>query len=191
MTPRLVTAALVFLAASCLCMRTYAQEDAVQRSFGGGTVRLDLAAADYRVTASPDDRIRVTPRTKADQVSTRITTNLFGTRATVRVAGPSDGFEADIQLPARVRVVVELAGGSLHVSGVEGSKDIAAGTGNIEIAIGNPEQYRRVTASVQNGELQASAFGESARGSGSMQWTGNGAYELRVRLDRGRVTLKN
>src|SRR5688572_19779153 len=81
-----------------------AQDDAVERSFRGDRVHLDLSAGHYRVTASPDNRIRVRPRTKTDQVSTRITLNLLETRATVRVAGPKDGIEADIELPARVAV---------------------------------------------------------------------------------------
>jgi hypothetical protein len=121
----LLVGVVVVVTASGICPSAFAQE-AAQRSFGGDAVQLDLSAGNYRVTASPDNRIRVTPRTKADQVSTRITVNLFGTRATVRVVGPKDGFDADIQLPARVSVAVELAGGSLHVSGVEGRKDITA-----------------------------------------------------------------
>ena len=76
----------------------------------------------YRVTASPDNRIRVTPRTKTHLVSTRIETNLLGSRATVRVIGPKDGFDADIQVPARVRVVVDQAGGSLQMIGIDGSR---------------------------------------------------------------------
>jgi hypothetical protein len=180
-----------FLVASAACANVLAQDDSVQRSFGGDAVRLDLSMGNYRITASPDNQIRVTPRTKTDQVSTRITVNVFGTRATVRVVGPKDGFDADIQLPSRVGVEVELVAGSLQLSGVEGSKDVAATTGNIEIAVGDRKHYRRVTASVQNGELTASAFDESARGVRSFEWTGKGPHDLRVRLEKGRLTLKN
>jgi hypothetical protein len=191
MIRKLATGAVVVLAASALSVYAFAQEHSVQRSFGGDTVDLDLSVGNYRVTASPDDQIRVTPRTKTDQVSTRITVNLLGTRASVRVIGPKDGFDADIQLPGRVSVVVELAGGSLQLSGVEGSKDVAANTASIEIAVGDRKHYRRVTASVQSGELTASAFDGSARGARSFQWTGQGAHDLRVRLAKGRITLKN
>jgi len=118
MIRRLVTGALVVLAVLAMPAGAFAQGDAVQRSFGGDEVRLDLSAGTYRVTASSDNRIRVLPRTKADQVSVRITVNLFGTRATVRVVGPKDGFDAEIQLPARVTVDVAPARGSVHISGV-------------------------------------------------------------------------
>ena len=99
------------------------EPDAVQRSFGGNAVHLDLSTGHYRISVSPDDRIRVRPRAPHDQVSTRIAVNLLGTRATVRVAGPKDGVHADIELPARVRVAVELAGGSLRVNGLRGSTE--------------------------------------------------------------------
>jgi hypothetical protein len=177
--------------ASAACANILAQDDSVQRSFGGGAVRLDLSRGNYRITASPGNPIRVTPRTKTTEVSTRITVNLLGTRATVRVVGPKDGFDAEIQLPARVSVAVEFAGGSLQLSGVEGSKEIAADTGDIEIAVGDRELYRRVTASVEDGELTALAFDERSRNVRSFQWTGKGAHDLRVRLNSGRVTLKN
>jgi hypothetical protein len=107
----------VFLVASSVHAQTLAQGDPAQRSFGGNAVHLDLSVGDYRVTTSSDDRIRVTPRTKTNEVSTRIAVNLLGTRADVRVVGPKDGFQAEIQLPARVGVVLTLAGGSLHLVG--------------------------------------------------------------------------
>jgi hypothetical protein len=186
----LAPGAVACLVVSALCAHLLAQDDSVQRSFGGDAVRLDLSRGNYRITASPDNRIRVTPRIKTDQVSTRVSVNLLGTRATVRVVGPTHGFDADIQLPARVGVDIKLAGGSLQLSGVEGRKDVAANTGTIEIAVGRRELYRRVTASVESGELTALAFDESARGVRSFQWTGTGAHDLRVRLDKGRITLR-
>ena len=191
MIRKLAPGARIVLAAAALSVSAFAQEPSLQRSFGGDTVDLRLSAGNYRVTASPDNQIRVTPRTNAAQVSTRITVNLLGTRATVRVVGPKDGFDADIQLPARVGVDVELAGGSLRLSGVEGSKDVRADAGNIEIVIGDGTRYRRVTASVRSGELTASAFDERARGVQSFEWTGTGPHDLRVRLGQGRLTLKN
>lgn len=101
-----------------------------------------------------------------------------------------DGFDADIELPTRVNLVIALAAGSLHVTGIEGSKDISAETGEIEIAIGDREQYRRVTVSVQSGGLSVPGFSDNARGLRSFEWTGKGEYDLRVRLNTGNVTLR-
>lgn len=184
-----VTTLTVAGAAQSQRVHAFAQ-DSTQRSFAGHTVNLDLSTGQYRVSGSPDNRIRVTPRTKADQVSVRINVNVSGTEATLRVVGPKEGFDADIQLPARVALVVELAGGSLQLSGVEGTTDVSAKDGNVEIAVGSRDRYRAVTASVKRGDVIASAFGEYAPGSGSFRWTGRGAHDLRVRVGTGRVTLK-
>jgi hypothetical protein len=102
----LAACASLLLLASGPFLSAAAPDDAVERSFRGDRVHLDLSAGHYRVTASPDNRLRVRPRTKTDQVSTRITLNLLETRATIRVVGPKDGIEADIELPARVSVSV-------------------------------------------------------------------------------------
>jgi hypothetical protein len=59
------TAAVVFLAAS-LYVPAFAQEDSVQRSFGGDTVHLDQSVGNYRVMAPPDERIRVTAIDRRD-----------------------------------------------------------------------------------------------------------------------------
>jgi hypothetical protein len=190
MIHRLTAAAAVLLLASALSLDVLAQQASAERSFDGDVVRLDLSAGNFRITASPDNRIRVMPRTKGDQVSTRISLNLLGTRATVRVVGPKDGFDADIQLPARVGVEVELAAGSLRLSGVEGRKDVTARAADIEVAVGDQTLIRHVSATVDTGEVTAPAFDRSARGVRSFQWTGRGARDLRVRVAKGRITLE-
>jgi hypothetical protein len=106
MARRFVTFAFVLLAASGMTVDATPAQDAIQRSFRGNAVHLDLSAGNYRITPSSDGRIRVTPRTNAEQVSTRITVNLLGTQATIRMVGPKSGFEAEIELPARVSVSV-------------------------------------------------------------------------------------
>jgi hypothetical protein len=166
-----------------------AQDEIVQRSFAGDSVYLDLSSGSYRVTDSPDGRIRVIPRTKMDQVSIRLSVNAFGNRADVRVRGPRDAFEANIELPTRVNIVVAIPSGALRVSGIAGSKNISVKAGEIEVAIGNPQTYRRVVVSVQAGKLSAPMFPNDKRSPQSLEWTGNGEYDLKVRLDSGNVTL--
>jgi hypothetical protein len=109
----------------------------------------------------------------------------------VKVTGPKEGFDADIQLPENVSVVAELLGGSLQLSGIRGSKDIAARSGQIEVAVGGRDDYKHVTASVGTGELIATVFDQKALGVRSFEWTGNGSHNLKVRVNSGKVTLKN
>ena len=188
---RNATGALVLLAALGTSTAGFAQGRAVQRSFDGSTVQLTLSAGNYHVKASSDERIRVTPRTKSDDVSVRLNENFLGTTATVKVVGPKGRFDADIEVPARVNLVVELAGGALHVTGVVGSKDIAAKSAEIEVVVGPADRYRQVSATVQKGNLTAPAFEGSTPARGAFEWIGKGEYDLRVRLDTGNVTLKN
>lgn len=187
MIRRLAIAPLVLLATLAISTGAFAQE----RSFGGDTVQLNLSTGNYRVTSSSDDKIRVIPRTDTDKVSVRLSTNVMGTEATVKVTGPKEGFAADIELPENVRVVAELDGGSLQLSGIRGSKDIAAKSGQIEISVGGKDDYRQVRASVGTGELTAAAFDEKAHGVRTFEWSGKGSYNLNVRVNNGKVTLRN
>jgi hypothetical protein len=191
---RFATRLIIFLAACAVATPITGQEHAIQRSFAGDTVHMDLSIGHYRVTASVDDRIRVTPLTKngsqSNNLSVRLDVNLFGTRADLRVRGPREGLEAQIELPKRVNLVASLAGGSLQVIGVDGSKDIEVKTGNVEVSVGDRDRYKRVTASVRSGDLTAPAFDDRGSGPRSFEWTGKGAYDMRIRLDAGRLTLR-
>jgi hypothetical protein len=188
---RHATGSLVLLAAISASAPGFAQDRGVQRSFDGSTVHLTLSTGNYHIKASSEERIRVTPRTKSDDVSVRLNENFTGSTATVKVVGPKGGFDAVIEVPARVNLVIELAGGKLDVSGVVGSKDIAAKSAEIEVVVGPDDRYRQVSATVQKGNLTAPAFAGRAPERGSFEWTGPGEHDLRVRLDAGNVTLKN
>lgn len=173
-----------------------AQDRTSERSFrSGGTVYLDLSAGEYTISASPDDKIRVTahPTSKhsADEASIKIDVNAKGDRAEIFVDGPlNDGVKVDIELPRRTHLVTELSAGELRLKGIEGSKDISARAGELNIEVGERDRYRHVDASVRIGELQASKFGVQKEGFfRSFEWNGRGSYDLRVKLWVGELTL--
>jgi hypothetical protein len=109
----------------------------------------------------------------------------------VRVSGPAEGFEADIELPRRVDLVAALTGGALHLRGIDGSKNITAKSGEIEIEIGDRNQYRRVVAAVRSGALSLPGFRDSLPGQRSLEWIGSGSHDLSVQLDAGTITLRD
>jgi hypothetical protein len=168
-----------------------AQERTIQRSFAqGGTARLNLSAGEYEITASPDDTIRVAWRTEGRDDHVDVSIEVRGSRAEVEIDGPSDNFYVELQLPRRTNVVAELSAGELELSGIEGSKDISARAGELRIAVGDREQYRRVDASVRIGELAADAFDVTKGGFfRSFEWTGKGQYDLRAHLTVGELRL--
>jgi hypothetical protein len=169
-------------------------EDIVSRKFvSGGTIHLKLSAGDYDIVASADDAIRVVFRgDSAGDPDVSAVIDVRGTRADVETDGPNhDGVDARLELPRRANIVVELSAGELTISDIEGSKDVSARAGDVEIAVGEPQQYRHVNASVRIGDLNAEPF--NVRKGGffrSFEWTGKGAYDLRAHLTVGDLTLR-
>jgi hypothetical protein len=167
----------------------------IQKSFAqGGTAHLDLSAGEYRITASPDDRITITAHVRQGHASVdeiNLTIDIKGTRATVLVDGPSNhGVDVDIALPRRTHMVATLSAGEMKLSGIEGSKDISARAGELNVDIGDRERYRHVEASVKVGELNAPKFNVRKEGLfRSFEWNGKGSYELSVSLWAGELTL--
>jgi hypothetical protein len=168
-------------------------DETVSRAFvSGGSIHLKLAAGDYDIVASPDDTIRVVFRNESagdPDVSAAI--EVRDRRAEIETDGPrGDGVDARIELPRRADVVIALSAGELSISGIEGSKDVDARAGDIEISVGPLEQYRHVNASVRIGDLKADPF--NIRKDGffrSFEWTGKGMYDLRAHLTVGDLTL--
>ena len=84
-----------------------ARAEVTERKFlSGGTVRLDLAAGEYEVVASKDDRIRVSwdDHGKDAKVSLRI--DVQASKATVRTETPwKDGPTIRIELPRRTNMI--------------------------------------------------------------------------------------
>ena len=174
-------------------MQLHAAPQPIEKPFAsGGTVTLKLSAGDYDVIGSTDNRIRIiwendsidNPDVDADVV-------VRGTQATVETDGPNGkGVDARIDLPRRSDLIVTLSAGDLGISGIEGSKDVSARAGDINISVGAPEEYRHVNASVRIGDLKADPFNVSKGGLfRSFSWTGKGSYDLRAHLTVGDLRL--
>ena len=171
-----------------------AHAEVTERKFvSGGTVRLDLAAGEYEIVASRDDRIRVSwdDHGKDAKVSLRI--DIQASKATVRTDTPwKDGPSIRIELPRKTNMIVRLTAGDLNIEGIEGSKDVSAHAGDVSINVGRRDQYRYVKASVTVGDLTADAFNINTDGLfRSFEWTGKGQYELRAHLMAGDLKLDN
>ena len=190
MTTTVVPAVTATLA--LLLTASVANAEVTERKFvSGGTVRLDLAAGEYEIVASKDDRIRVSwdDRGKDAKVSLRI--DVQASKATVRTETPwKDGPSIRIELPRRTNMIMRLTAGDLKIEGIEGSKDVSARAGDVNISVGPREQYRYVKASVTVGDLTSDAFDVNKDGLfRSFEWTGKGQYELRAHLMAGDLKL--
>jgi len=170
-----------------------AQAKTIERQFvSGGTVHLDLSAGDYDIVASPDDRIRITLTDRGrDNPDAYVDIEVKGSTASIETDGPmTDGLDVKIELPRLTNMVLKLSAGDLKVTGVEGSKDVSAGAGDVSIAVGPPDQYRHVNASIRIGDLNAEPFNVRKEGFfRSFEWTGKGKYDLRAHLTVGDLKL--
>ena len=166
----------------------------VDKAFAkGGVIRMRLAAGDYRIAGSPDDKIRVEWRAdRAEQASTlKADAEIKGTTAVISTSGFKNGIHFTISVPGRSDIDIDLSAGDLDVRGIEGNKKIDSWAGDVTIDVGQPDQYRSVEASVRAGDLNARAFNVSKGGLfRSFSWTGKGSYTLLAKLVAGDLTLR-
>jgi hypothetical protein len=167
--------------------------DSLERPFGpNGRIRMDLSAGEYRISGSPENRIRLewSVRDASRLSKVRARADISGADAMVTTDGPSNHFSVAIQVPARSDLHVRLTAGELRLEGVEGNKDVELHAGEIRIDVGRPEDYHSVDASVWAGEIHADPYDVSKDGLfRSFDWKGRGPYRLHARLKAGEVWL--
>ena len=159
----------------------------------GGVIRMQLAAGDYKIAGSPDEKIRVEWRAdRAEHASNlKADAEIRGTTAVIATSGFRHGIRFTIGVPARSDIEIDMNAGDLDVRGIEGNKRVESWAGDVTIEVGPPDQYRSVEASVRAGDLNARPFNVSKGGlMRSFTWTGNGPYSLRVKLFAGDLTLR-
>jgi len=155
----------------------------------GGTIKLDFAGGGYEIRTAADNHIRVAIGGNTGNAKVDVTVE--GRSADVKITDtPHSNFRATVEVPASADIVVRLTGGELKIDAITGNKDVESYAGNVQIAVGDPNDYARVDAAVKAGEINASPFGGSK--SGLMQeftWSGNGKHTLRAHLGAGNLTL--
>jgi hypothetical protein len=162
-----------------------------EKSFlSGGRIDMQLGGGNYVVRPAADNRIRVTLSGNTGGARVELTTN--GTHANLEVKDtPHNNFQGAIEVPKAADLVIRLSGGQLVITPITGNKDIESNAGNTEIAVGDPNDYSSVDASVKAGDIDAGVFGRSK--SGLFQhftWSGHGKYTLRANLGAGNLVLR-
>lgn len=154
-----------------------------------GKIDFDLDGGAYEIKAGADNHIRVAVSGNPGNVKVDVAVD--GSRAGVKIKDtPHSNFHAIVEVPATADVVVRLSGGELKVGRITGNKDVESYGGNVQISIGDPNDYAHVDAAVKAGEIDARPFGGSK--SGLMQefnWSGSGKHTLRAHLGAGNLVL--
>jgi hypothetical protein len=160
-----------------------------ERFVTGGTINMQLDGGGYEVRPATDDRIRVTLNGNAGNARVEVTAN--DAQADVQVKDTPHNFRATIEVPKAADLVIRFSGGDLVMAAITGNKDIESHGGDIKIAVGDPNNYSSVDASVKAGDIEAGVFGGSK--SGFLQhftWSGPGKHTLRANLGAGSLVLR-
>jgi hypothetical protein len=184
------------------CVRTDSNAETTEKSLvavkpivsekafvAGGTINIQLDGGSYEVRAAADNHIRVSLNRNVGNAKAELTVD--GTHADVQVKDTHNNFQATIEVPQAADLVIRFSGGELAMAPITGNKDVESYGGDIKIAVGDPNDYASVDASVKAGDLQAGPFG--AAKSGLMQhftWSGHGKYTLRANLGAGNLVLR-
>ena len=166
----------------------------LERPFvANGKITMDLSAGDYRITGTPENRIRLEWSVRDSDQLTKVKTraDVSGSAATISTDAPTNShFRVTIQVPARSDLYVRLTAGDMTVERVEGNKDIEAHAGDLNIDVIRAEDYHTVDASLWAGDITARPFNITKEGLfRSFEWKGHGPYRLHAHLKAGDLRL--
>jgi hypothetical protein len=128
----------------------------------GGRVQIELASGGYEIRAAADNHVRITSDRNIGDASVEVTAE--GGSARVESKDTPRNFRATIEVPAQADLVIHLTAGELVIDAIAGNKDINSNAGEIRVAVGSPDDYASVDATLKAGDIQADAFGGSKSG---------------------------
>jgi hypothetical protein len=156
----------------------------------GGRVRMDLCSSGIEVIGTDQPRLRVSYHPGRGDVKVRI--QVSGERADLQITNcPRNNFRATIEVPKSSALYVRMFAGELTVRDITGDKDVVLHFGQLTMDIGEPDDYARVNASVNSGELDASPFSVSKGGLfRSFDQSGPGKYRIYAHVGAGQLDLR-
>ena len=105
--------------------------------------------------------------------------------------GPKNELQIIIHIPKNSDLKARIFAGEVSVQDVIGNKDLELRAGEMNIAAGSREEYGHVDMSVNAGELDAEAFGDSQGGLfRSISRNGGGKYRLHAHVGTGQLSIR-
>ena len=190
---------MLFAVLICSAALVAAQDDTIEKigkspveaKFSpGGRVRMDLCSSGMDVIGKDEGQLRVSYDSTRGDVKVRI--NVSGDRADLRVTDcPRNNFRVTIEVPKTSALYVRMFAGELNVEDVTGDKNVVLHFGQLTMDVGKPDAYARVNASVNSGDLEASAFNVSKGGLfRSFDRRGPGTYRVYAHVGAGQLSLR-
>jgi hypothetical protein len=156
----------------------------------GGRIRMEICSSGVQIVGTDEAAVHVSYHPERDNVRVRL--QISDDHAALRVTGCSHGnFQVRIEIPKSSALYVRMMAGQLDVRDVTGDKDLEISFGQLNVDVGKTEQYARVDASVNSGEIDALAFGVNKGGLfRSFDQHGPGKYRLHAHVGAGQVDLR-
>lgn len=157
-----------------------------------GRIEIKLSAGEHTITENSENVIRVSWHVEDDDIRDVDThTEVSGSTAKIDIDGPQKNFRTVIEVPRHSDLVVRLSAGELDVGPIEGNKDIRLRAGDLDIEVGNVDEYGQVKGSLWAGDIDAGPFNLEKSGLfRSIKWEGNGDHTLRFKLYAGDITIR-
>jgi hypothetical protein len=159
------------------------------------TLVIQSRPAGITVVGTDSDTLRITCTSASDPHAVRF--HLSGDASHQQLTIHSDlehqnNLEIRIEVPHRTSLRLHMGAGEVTVNNLEGDKDIDLYAGQINIAAGDTSDYRAVHASVDIGEVKASAWGVDKGGffRSFTRETADGEYHLIAHVLTGEIDLK-
>ncbi len=159
----------------------------------GGRVRMELCSGSVKLTGTDEGKLRVSYNdSKWKDESIKVRMDVVSDHADIRVTGcPHNNFQMTVEVPKSSDLRVRMFAGELRMSGITGDKDVELHFGELTMEVGDPADYGSVHASVNSGDLEASAFNVSKGGLfRSFSHSGAGKHALQVHVGAGELTLR-
>jgi hypothetical protein len=160
----------------------------------GGRLRMDLCNSGIDVIGRDEDVVRVSYHGDRDDAQRNVRTRIrvSGDQADIKVSNcPRNHFRVTIEVPKQLGLHIRMFAGELNVKDISGDKDVELDFGQLNIGVGNPDDYGFVDASVRSGELDASAFHVEKGGLfRSFDHNGPGKDRLHAHVGAGEIDLR-
>jgi hypothetical protein len=162
----------------------------VTKVSSGGRIRMELCSSGIELLGHEEDTLRVSYDPERGNVKVRIQVAGDQTELSVRDC-PRNNFTHRVEVPKSTALYIRMFAGELNVRDVVGDKDVELHFGQLSMDVGKAEDYHRVSASVNSGELDAPAFNVSKGGLfRSFAQTGSGKYRLHAHVGAGELDLR-
>ncbi len=160
------------------------------RFASGGRIRMDLCPSGTEVVGTDEGKLRVSY--DPDRADVKVRMRVSGDQADLMVANcPHNNFRVTIEVPKQSGLYVRMMAGQLDVRDITGDKDVVLHFGQLTMDMGRPEDYRRVEASVNSGQIEAAAFAVSKGGLfRSFDHSGPGKYRAYAHVGAGQLELR-